>query len=191
VSAVSAVSNTAGTYGCYLKTWKQRALEPIFLKRGHTTHAGVSPHGTHEVRCDDAEVVARYLGDVDVVYLDPPYTKRQYAAYYHLLETLVSGLRPQVEGSTGLPRWQDKQSDFCYRRRAPAALARLIAMLDVQHIFLSYSDDGQITHEEILEIFGRRGTTRFWEQASQRYRSSALRHRGSSVWERLYHLALA
>jgi adenine-specific DNA-methyltransferase len=190
VSAVSAVSNTAGTYGCYLKTWKARARSPLLVKRGDTTPVGVSPHGRHEVRCDDVEVVAGDLTDIDVVYLDPPYTKRQYAAYYHLLETLVSGETPHVEGSTGLPRWQDKQSDFCYRRRAPGALARLVAMLDVEHVFLSYSDDGHIAHEEILETLGQRGATRYWEQRSQRYRSSALRHSASSVSERLYHVAV-
>jgi adenine-specific DNA-methyltransferase len=190
VSAVAAVSNTAGTYGCYLKTWKARARSPLLVKRGDTTPVGVSPHGRHEVRCDDVEVVAGALTDIDAVYLDPPYTKRQYAAYYHLLETLVSGATPDVEGSTGLPRWQDKQSDFCHRRRAPGALARLVAMLDVEHVFLSYSDDGHIAHAEILEILGQRGTTRYWEQRSPRYRSSALRHSASSVSERLYHLAV-
>jgi adenine-specific DNA-methyltransferase len=191
VAAVSSVSNTAGTYGCYLKTWKARARAPLALARGDTTPAGRSRHGAHEVRCADVDVVAGDLSGVDVAYLDPPYTKRQYAAYYHLLETLVSGAEPAVEGSTGLPRWQDKQSDFCYRRRAPAALARLVAKLDVGHIFLSYSDDGHIAHEEILEILGTRGATRCVQQLSPRYRSSALRHSASSVFERLYHVAVA
>jgi adenine-specific DNA-methyltransferase len=190
VSAVSAVSNTAGTYGCYLKTWKARARAPLLLERGETTPVGASPHGAHEVRCDDAERVARDLGDVDAVYLDPPYTKRQYAAYYHLLETLVSGATPAVEGATGLPRWQAKQSEFCHRRRAPAALARLVAALDVEHVFLSYSDDGHIAHDEILEILSARGATRFREQRSPRYRSSALPPSGSTVSERLYHVAV-
>src|SRR4051794_11048311 len=34
VVAVTAVSNTAGTYGCYLKTWKRRALQPLVLLPG-------------------------------------------------------------------------------------------------------------------------------------------------------------
>ena len=29
--------------------------------------------------------------DGDVAYFDPPYTKRQYAAYYHILETIAAG----------------------------------------------------------------------------------------------------
>ncbi len=104
-------------------------------------------------------------------------------AYYHLLETLVSGETPDVEGSTGLPPW--RSSDFCYKRRAPGALARLLARLDVPHVFLSYSDEGHIAHEEILEILG--GRVRWWELTSQRFRSSALDHKSDVVRERLYH----
>jgi adenine-specific DNA-methyltransferase len=187
VSAVVAVSNTAGTYGCYLKTWKARARAPLRLTPGDTAPAGA---GAHEVRCDDAEAVAAGLSGVDVAYLDPPYTKRQYAAYYHLLETLVSGEEPDVEGATGLPHWHGKQSDFCHRRRAPAALARIVAALDVRHIFLSYSDDGHIAHEAILEILGTRGEPGWREQRSPRYRSST-GHDPTPVSERLYHLAVA
>jgi adenine-specific DNA-methyltransferase len=182
VRAVVAISNTAGTYGCYLKTWKRRALEPLTLT------AGPVPAGrTGDVLCEEAETVAAAL-ETDAVYLDPPYTKRQYGAYYHLLETLVSGATPAVEGSTGLPPW--RSSDFCYKRRAPGALARLLSRLDVPHVFLSYSDDGHIAHEQILDILGARGRVRCWELASPRYRSSALVHKSSSVRERLYHLAL-
>ena len=42
VQAVSAVSNTAGTYGCYLKTWKQRALTPLTLVADHPRAAQAS-----------------------------------------------------------------------------------------------------------------------------------------------------
>lgn len=199
VQAVSAVSNTAGTYGCYLKTWKQRALRPLTMRAEPGTPplpppaAARGPAGSraHEVRCEDAEAVAGDLRQVDAAYLDPPYTKRQYAAYYHLLETLVSGDTPAVTGSTGLPGWRDRQSDFCHKRRARGALERIVGRLDVAHIFLSYSEDGHIAHEEILDVLGARGVARTWELPSQRYRSSALAHSASVVRERLYHVAVA
>ena len=38
----------------------------------------------------------------DTVYLDPPYTKRQYAAYYHILEAISLGDEPIVEGICGI-----------------------------------------------------------------------------------------
>lgn len=187
VQGVSAVSNTAGTYGCYLKTWKRRALDPLQLRP-----TALSPLKTagHRVHCGDATEVLADV-DVDLVYLDPPYTKRQYAAYYHLLETLVRDDRPAVTGSTGLPEWQARQSDFCYRRRAPAALAKLIEHVNASGVFLSYSEDGHIEHDEILEILGSRGTVTWTEQSLPRYRSNTLAHRGNKVRERLYHLDIS
>ena len=191
VQAVTAVSNTAGTYGCYLKKWKARALQPLELVPGQPGPLPRQGRRENEVHCTDAESLAPGLAGLDAAYLDPPYTKRQYAAYYHLLETLVSGAQPRVQGSTGLPPWQEKQSDFCFRRRAPAALQRLVQALDVPHIFLSYSDDGHIPHEEIVSILEGCGRVRWWEQTSQRYRSSALDHKAAVVRERLYHVAVA
>jgi adenine-specific DNA-methyltransferase len=187
VAAVSRISNTAGTYGCYLKRWKQRALEPLELKSRHGAR-GARRTG-HEVHCGEAATVLATT-KVEALYLDPPYTKRQYAAYYHLLETLVRGDTPVVTGSTGLPRWQDRSSDFCYRRRAPQALSGLIAATKAPHVFLSYSDEGQIPHEHVLEILRTRGTVRWWEQSISRYRSNSRRQQASAVTERLYHLAL-
>jgi adenine-specific DNA-methyltransferase len=184
VKAVSMVSNTAGTYGCYLKSWKQRALEPIRL-----IPSGRSPLSSvgHEVYCADASAVVSQVA-VDAIYLDPPYTKRQYAAYYHLLETLVTGTQPEVTGSTGLPAWSEKQSEFCYRHRAAQALDTLLSSVHAPHVFLSYSEDGHIPHTRIIELLGVRGNVCWWEHTTQRYRSSSRAHRGRSLCERLYHL---
>lgn len=184
VRAVSLVSNTAGTYGCYLKSWKQRALEPLRLACAALARR---TRVDHEVHCEDADAMVAQV-EVDALYLDPPYTKRQYAAYYHLLETLVAGTEPQVTGSTGLPPWEEKQSDFCYRRRAEAALDRLLGAARAPHVFLSYSEDGHIPHERIVELMGARGEVRWSEYASQRYRSNSGGRADRSLHERLYHL---
>jgi adenine-specific DNA-methyltransferase len=186
VMAVSAVSNTAGTYGCYLKRWKARALVPLDLKPVARGPAG----GGHAVYCCDAETVAPRLNS-PVVYADPPYTKRQYAAYYHLLETIVLGDEPELTGSTGLRPWHDKDSDWCHRRRAPDALRRLLEKLRCEHFFLSYNEDGQIPDGLIREILGTRGRLEVHETSYRRYRSSSRPHKGPWLRERLYHLAFA
>ena len=188
VVAVTRVSNTAGTYGCYLKRWKKRALEPLAMEAPRAAAEGRTVG--HEVYRGEAAAVLPAL-TTDAIYLDPPYTKRQYAAYYHLLETLVRGDTPSVQGSTGLPHWRDRRSAFCYRREAPQALRDLVNAADVQHLFLSYSDGGHIPHECVSEILRSRGSVRWWESSSPRYRSSALEHTSSVVTERIYHLALS
>jgi adenine-specific DNA-methyltransferase len=188
VRAVSAVSNTAGTFGCYFKHWKTRALAPLSL----TPARAVQREGRrldHAVHCRDAEELAPDLS-ASVVYADPPYTKRQYAAYYHLLETIVIGDEPTLTGSTGLRPWREKASAWCYRRRAPGALRNLVESLRCDHFFLSYNEDGQISDEEIRQILAARGRLNVREIRYPRYRSSALPHKGHWVRERLYHLAL-
>jgi adenine-specific DNA-methyltransferase len=186
VRAVTRVSNTAGTYGCYLKTWKRRAREPIVLAALSSREL---PQRSHEVHRGDACELAGAV-EADALYLDPPYTKRQYAAYYHLLETLVIGDHPRVTGSTGLPHWQEKRSDFCYSRRAPDALREILLRVRSRHVFLSYSGDGHIPHETVVTIMQGLGRLRWWERPTRRYRSNSRGRPHGLVPERLYHLKL-
>jgi adenine-specific DNA-methyltransferase len=186
IYAASSVSNIAGTYGCYLKRWKPRALKPLILVPSEF----ISGRGNgHVVNCSDAAEIAAQTR-CDVVYADPPYTKRQYAAYYHVLQTIALGDSPKVTGSTGLRSWKDKASDFCHRRTAPGALKKLVSSLDCREFFLSYSEDGQIQHETILDILNERGKVAFFEIDYKRYKSSALPHKGGFLKERLYRLEL-
>ena len=184
VKAANSVSNIAGTYGCYLKRWKSRALNSVEITESQVSLSGP----TGEVFQGDARDVAAQT-EAQVVYADPPYTKRQYAAYYHLLETLVAGDEPQVTGSTGLRPWEHAASDFCYRRKAPDALRALVrALKGSPDFFLSYNEDGQIGHADILGILGERGAVTVHEFALRRYKSSKLMHKGNHVKERLYHV---
>ncbi len=185
VDAVGRVSNIAGTYGCYLKEWKPRALQELRLL---PLRPGAGRSVGHRVTRGDA-VLAAAESSADITYADPPYTKRQYAAYYHVLETIVLDDEPTVTGSTALRPWRSQASDWCYRRRAAAALDQLVAKASSPFLLLSYNDDGQISHETILEVMSSYGAVGFSEYAQRRYRSSRLPHRGATVQERLYLLS--
>lgn len=184
VDAVGRISNIAGTYGCYLKEWKPRALRDLRLV---PLRPGAGRSG-HRVTRGDAALAAAE-SSADITYADPPYTKRQYAAYYHVLETIVLDDEPPVTGSTALRPWRSQASDWCYRRRAVAALDQLVAKASSPFLLLSYNDDGQISHETILEVMSSYGAVKFFEYAQRRYRSSRLPHRGATVQERLYLLS--
>lgn len=185
VDAVGRVSNIAGTYGCYLKVWKPRALQDLRLV---PLRPGAGRSIGHRVTLGEAALAAAE-SSADITYADPPYTKRQYAAYYHVLETIVLDDEPPVAGSTALRPWRSQASDWCYRKRAPAALEQLVAKASSPFLLLSYNDDGQIPHETILEIMSSYGAVEFFEYAQRRYRSSRLPHRGATVQERLYLLS--
>lgn len=181
VEAVARVANIAGTYGCYLKKWKASALRTLALE----PFEELARPGRHRVTCQDAEVVAAET-EAAAVYADPPYTKRQYAAYYHLLNSIATDEEPALTGSTGLPDWRPLASDWCYKARAPLALERLVAKNSSGVFGLSYSSDGHISDDEIRSILGTHGNVRVYELERRRYRSSNLTHRSATVLERLY-----
>jgi adenine-specific DNA-methyltransferase len=183
--AANKISNTAGTYGCYLKHWKAKALKPLVLE----PHAPTISSQVHAVHCDDALNVATRFS-ADTIYADPPYTKRQYAAYYHVLETIARGDTPLVTGTTGLRPWKQWQSDFCHKKRAPAALESLIRSVQCRDFFLSYNEDGQIPSPQVKEILSIRGSVKVFSFQHRRYRSSDLVHKGPEVTEHLYHVRI-
>lgn len=151
LAAANDVANTAGTYGCFLRKWTSNAMKPMLME----------PPALREMEVD-YEIVTGDVFDItteweDSVYLDPPYTKRQYASYYHIAETISIGDEPAVEGVAGLRPWQDKASPFCYKTKALDALMRCAKELNSKNLFFSYSNQGHVSLSEFvagLERFG-------------------------------------
>lgn len=141
--ALNRVANIAGTFGCFLSKWTSQSQDKIAMRCRELKASGVRVEAT--------------VGDVfdvpnsfeDLVYLDPPYTKRQYASYYHILETVALGDEPKVEGVAGLRPWKVLASDFCYKTRALKTLSRLVSGLKAEKVLLSYSSEGHICMQDM------------------------------------------
>lgn len=181
--ATNRIANIAGTYGYFLKIWYDRALLPLELLRSLTLDSRID----HVVEQDDANKLAKKI-DAPVVYLDPPYTKRQYSAYYHILETLAAEDEPKLVGKSGLRPWKEQASDYCYKRKAVKKLKELIKSLKCEHIFVSYSEDGHIQHDELLEILSEFGSPRVTEFDYNRYKSNNGTKKNRFLKERLYYV---
>lgn len=181
------VSNIAGTYGCYMKHWKKRALEKLTMRRSSIIENRSS--FKHMVFNEDANQLIRKVS-APIIYLDPPYTKRQYSAYYHILETIAVGDEPILIGKTGLRPWENKSSDYCFRRKAPNALNDLITNADCKYLFLSYNNDGQIKHDDIINILTQRGAVKWFEMEYRRYKSNKVSTKTEPLKERLYFLKI-
>jgi adenine-specific DNA-methyltransferase len=149
--ATNRVANIAGTYGCFLSYWSPQSQADLTL-----TPRTLFQRGT-DVKATISNVEDIQAAAADVVYLDPPYTKRQYAAYYHILETITVGDEPAVGGVTGLRPWREKASDFCYRTRALGALTRLIERQPAKRVLLSYSDQGHVPLGPLADALRRLG----------------------------------
>jgi adenine-specific DNA-methyltransferase len=152
LSAANRVANIAGTYGCFLAKWQKQAHEPIKLRvRDQFVGEGLVTISVQEAKkCP--------VSADDLVYIDPPYTKRQYASYYHILETITLGDEPAVEGVAGLRPWREKASDFCYRTRALRAFEELVEQLEAQRLLISYSDDAHVDIDALSRALRKFGT---------------------------------
>lgn len=149
--AVNHVANTAGTYGCFLRDWTATATRSLQI-----TPRPLAKQ-TLRLEVSVGDVLDIEYQPEDVAYFDPPYTKRQYAAYYHILETIAAGDEPDVGGITGLRPWKHLASDFCYRSRALTALDRLVEECGAGRVLLSYSNQGHVSRDELESLLAEHG----------------------------------
>lgn len=181
ISATNRVANIAGTYGCFLAKWSAQSQQSLELRARELSTQRVP----FEVSVGDVTNVGSR--PEDTLYLDPPYTKRQYASYYHILETIVRADEPVVSGIAGLRPWQHIASDYCYKRKALGALTSLVRDQAAQRVLLSYSSEGHVAIDDLctsLEQMGNVG--KFGLADIGRYRPNQVaRDRASSVTEYL------
>lgn len=154
LGAANRVANIAGTYGCFLSHWTTSSLRQL--------HIAPRPLRVRSARFEASclDVFDLPTTEDDAVYLDPPYTKRQYAAYYHLLETIAEGDAPCVSGVTGLRPWEHKASPFCYKSRALKALVSLVTTISARRVLISYSDDAHVQMSDLISGLTQLGDLR-------------------------------
>ena len=178
LEATNSVANIAGTYGCFLQHWTKSAQRQL---RVSPRSLLIKP-ASFQVSCKDAFELTAHPNDL--AYLDPPYTKRQYAAYYHILETIAAGDSPTVSGVTGLRPWESKSSPFCFKKRALKALASLTIGLGTNKVLISYSSEGHVALSELKQSLEKYGEVAIHEVANiGRYRPNQKALRLPSVTE--------
>lgn len=164
IKAIDSVANTASVYGAYLKRFKASALRPLELKP-----LDLCPGGRRSrVYREDANDLIRRVR-CDVLYLDPPYNRRQYGANYHVLETVAAYDRPRVSGVTGLRDYV--RSRYCQQRQASEALADLVLRARARHILVSYNDEGVIEFDEMRRILSERGRVKTFKRRYNRFKA--------------------
>jgi adenine-specific DNA-methyltransferase len=195
IEGADRVANTAGVYAAYIKSWQQNARRPLELSPERPVR-GVAGATAHR---DDAAAVARQLGAVDLLYIDPPYNTRQYTGYYHIPELIARGWfaeRPLLRGKTGLPTDRAQPSAWCSSRRVRHALAELLYATGARHVLLSYNSEGLLADADMRDELSRyaiAGVRRF-VRGYRRYRADSdrdgRRYKGDAVKELLYYVRL-
>lgn len=184
ITAANSVANIAGTYGCFLSKWSNASLANLSLKPRLLGADMPKSTATCLDVCEFSDA------EEDVLYCDPPYTKRQYAAYYHLLETITLGDYPDVTGVAGIRSWHSKSSPFCFKRKALRAFSDLLASKRAKTVYVSYSSEGHLSIEALRSHLENFGTLRVHSiQSIPRYTPNVVsRSNGSDVTEFLFEL---
>jgi len=183
VLAVNKVANIAGTYGHFRSSWSNGSLRPLALNDSTFL---LGPRTDHLVFQGPAEQVAAKV-ECDLCYLDPPYMKRQYAANYHLIETVARLDEPEAIGVSGLRPWRDQYSDFCSKIKIWGAFGGIFSRIKCDRFLVSYSEDGLIPKDQLIDFFSKFGKVTVKSFSNSRFRSndSPL---GSNVEEYLFYI---
>lgn len=171
ILAANDVANISGTYGHYLSKLMGRANDPITLKTTDFSNR-IPDKKKHIVMKGYAEELAKDI-DCDVCYIDPPYMKRQYAANYHVLETLAREDSPEAVGVSGLRPWRDQYSNFCTKTKIRGSFDKIFSNIKCKKILLSYSEDGLLSIGEMVSFFENYGKVTVETIKNRRFRSNA------------------
>ena len=168
IMAVNDVANISGTYGYFLSRFNANSLAPLVLE----PISFIPDENIHNTVIQGfAEDIASAI-TADLCYIDPPYMKRQYAANYHILETIARGDFPETIGKSGLRNWWDQHSKFCTKTRIRASFSKVITEMNCGKFVISYSEDGLLSLNELLELFSSFGEVTHKTVEYSRFRSN-------------------
>jgi adenine-specific DNA-methyltransferase len=178
LTSIDKVANTTSVYGSFLKTFKASALKPLILEPIHTRKQ--IPNQENRVFNEKAEDVFHTFKEkvihYDVVYLDPPYNQRQYAANYSPLNFIAEYNPDKVlKGKTGLLEGYNK-SDFCSKTKAKTAFQNLFASINATYLFLSYNNEGILDINTLKTILLEKGDVTLYTIPYKKYKSQTEAH---------------
>lgn len=135
----------------------------------------------------DANEVVKRIGDLDILYLDPPYNQHPYGSNYFMLNVIANNaISAPISQVSGIPQdWN--RSLYNKAQKAKLALADLVGQAKAKYIIISYNSEGYISKEEMVHILKGLGRVQVKEIKYNTYRASRnLRGRNTYVQEYLF-----
>ena len=173
-------ANIPAIYGSFLKEYKKSAVNPIKLEPIHTKTGIIKNNRAFQLDCVE---FADKMGAVDFVYLDPPYNERQYSKNYHVLNYIARYDESlEIYGKTGLIK-DVALSDWCSKKTASIILDKLLEKLHnkTKYVFMSYNNEGIITHDAIKEIFDKYFDTKIVSHETKRFKNFKYNDTGTTI----------
>lgn len=168
IMAANDVANISGTYGYFLSSFNKNSLEDIVLKPVSFITSGTINNIVLQGFAEDISSTIT----ADLCYIDPPYMKRQYAANYHILETIARGDFPEAVGKSGLRDWWDQHSKFCTKTGIRDSFEKVIDSMNCRKFLISYSEDGLLSINELIDLFSKHGKVSYQSIEYSRFRSN-------------------
>ena len=177
IEGADRVANTAGVYASYMKRWQTNA------KRRFDVVPELPIRGERPAQAwlVDATDAARSIGEVDLLYIDPPYNSRQYVAYYHIPEILARGWSdtvPAIRGKVGLLAGEEGRSQWSHGRRVQKLFSALLAATGARHALISFNSEGHLAPELLQSLLATAsvdGEVAHYTQRYRRYRADSER----------------
>lgn len=169
IQEIPSVSNISGTYGAYLKKWDKRSYKDFQIL---PLEINLNKFNNKVYNQDGVELLKNISGDI--LYVDPPYNRRQYLPNYHLLETVARYDEPEVKGITGVRSYDNQKSNWCLKTKVYNELETLMKNSKFKYIILSYNSEGLMNKdkiEEIMKKYGKPETYTLIEIPYRRFRS--------------------
>jgi adenine-specific DNA-methyltransferase len=196
IEGADRVANTAGVYASYMKRWQPNAKRAF----GIVPEKPVKGAQLAEAHLMDATDAAKEIGEVDLLYIDPPYNSRQYVAYYHIPEILARGWSdsaPAIRGKVGLLAGNEGRSQWSHGRRVKKLFAALLAATGARHALVSFNSEGHLEPDALHSLLAGAsadGKVSHFTQSYRRYRADSERegrhyHR-DTAFEHLYMVRL-
>jgi adenine-specific DNA-methyltransferase len=135
----------------------------------------------------DTNVLIKELNDLDVAYYDPPYNQHPYGSNYFMLNLIVDYKEPSNTSKvSGIPVGWNKSS-YNRKEEARKAFFDLVRDTNSKYVIISYSTEGILSVEELIEIFKNFGTTEILRKEYAVFKGSRnLRNRTNRLDELLF-----
>ena len=127
-------------------------------------------------------------GDIDMIYLDPPYNQHPYGSNYFMLNVIAKNEEPgEISAVSGIPVHWNK-SRYNTRRTAVDSMKDILSLglTKSKYILLSYNNEGIITTDDWKTLF-EPYVVKKYEIAYDTYKGSRnLKNRSDKVVEIMY-----
>lgn len=124
----------------------------------------------------DSNIVCKDVPQVDLAYLDPPYNQHPYSSNYFMLNLINNYKKPEeISKVSGIPTDWNK-SDYNKKAKALNSLSDLVNSLKAKYVLISFSSDGFISYDEMVNMLNQYGDVRTFDKEYNTFRASRNLH---------------